>query len=193
MREQFDEVKKLRKCAAVDLHRHMLAVEYDAVLIVINIRRVLESPFISLDGDRDDPVVLTGRVIDAAGVSFILHAQLAFRIGRGFGSACGCDRLRIFLRLGQVDRDIQRAVLGFHGPLPVPCDAVAADIVAVLAEFVIISSGVFRRFLIFFPEYILDLRRTGHEAVHQLRVEEITVGYTVFDDPAFHGFVEKIF
>ena len=171
----------------------MLAVEYDAVLIVIHIRRILESPFVSLDGDRDDPVVLTGRVINAAGVSFILHAELALRVGRRFGSACGCDRLRVFLRFGQVDRDVQGAVLGFHGPLPVPCDAVAADIVAVLTEFVIISRGVFRRFRIFFPEYILDLRRTGYEAVHQLRVEEVTVGYTVFDDPAFHGFVEKIF
>ena len=100
MREQFDKVKQLCKSAAVDLHRNMLAVKDDAVLIVVYIRRVLESPFVSLDLDGDDPVVLSRRMVRPSGISFVLHAELTFRIGCGFCLSCRCNGLRILLGLG---------------------------------------------------------------------------------------------
>ena len=80
MRELFYKIKQLGKCRPVDLHRNMLSVKYDAVLIIIYIRRILESPFSSVDGDGDDPVVLSGRMIQTSGIAFILHTELTLGI-----------------------------------------------------------------------------------------------------------------
>ena len=38
MRELFDKVKQLNKCIVIDLHRNVLSVKYDTVLIVVHIR-----------------------------------------------------------------------------------------------------------------------------------------------------------
>ena len=111
----------------------MFPVKYDAVLVVIYIRRILESPFLSLDGDGDDAVVLPCRVVQASRISFVFHAELAFRVGGGLRLACRGDGFWIFLRLGEVDRDVQSPVLCIYRPFAVPFDAVTAYVVAVLA------------------------------------------------------------
>ena len=79
--EELDKIKQLCKCVPVDLHGDMLTVEDDAVFIIINVRRVLESPFCPLDGDGDDPVVFPCGVVCASCITFIFHTELAFRIG----------------------------------------------------------------------------------------------------------------
>ena len=43
------------------------------------------------------------------------------------------------------------------------------------------------------PEFLLNLRRTRHEAVHKLRVEQIAVCNAVLDNTALYGLVEQIF
>ena len=80
MRKQFNEIKQLGKCTAVYLHRNMLSVKYDTVLIVIYIRRVLKSPFLSLDRNRDDAVILPCGMVHASCIALVLHAELAFRV-----------------------------------------------------------------------------------------------------------------
>ena len=64
MRELFDKIKQLDKGLALDLHRSMFSVEHDTVLIVVDIRRILESPLAVIDRDRNDAVILSGRVIE---------------------------------------------------------------------------------------------------------------------------------
>ncbi|MNN14106.1 hypothetical protein D3C81_1271600 [compost metagenome] len=44
MREQRREIKETLKRIAGQLHRHVIVVEYDAMFVVIHIRRVLEKP-----------------------------------------------------------------------------------------------------------------------------------------------------
>ena len=92
--ELFHKIEQLDKCGAVDLHRDMLTVEYDTVFIIVYVWRVLEAPFAVIDGDGDDPVVFSGRMIEPSGIAFIFHAKLTFRIstcfcisgsGNGFG------------------------------------------------------------------------------------------------------------
>ena len=61
----FDKIKQLDKGLALDLHRSMFSVEHDTVLIVVDIRRILESPLAVIDRDRNDAVILSGRVIEA--------------------------------------------------------------------------------------------------------------------------------
>ena len=69
MRKQLDKVKQLHKGRALDLHRVMLEIEHDAVLIVIHIWRVLESPLRLIDRQRNDAVVLARRVVDASRIA----------------------------------------------------------------------------------------------------------------------------
>ena len=57
MRELFDKIKQLDKGLALDLHRSMFSVEHDTVLIVVDIRRILESPLAVIDRDRKDAVI----------------------------------------------------------------------------------------------------------------------------------------
>ena len=80
MRKQLDEIKQLGKCIAVNLHRDVFSVKHDAVLIVIYVRRVLKSPFLSLDRDRDDAVILPCGMVHASCIALVLHAELAFRV-----------------------------------------------------------------------------------------------------------------
>ena len=133
MREEFDKVKQFRKCIPVDLHRNVLAVKYDTVLVVVNIRGILEAPFLALDRDRDDPVVFSCGMVCPSGISLVFHTELTFWIGGGFCFPGSSDSLRILLRLGEVDGDIESAVLSLDSPLSVFLDPVTADIIAVLA------------------------------------------------------------
>ena len=99
MGELFYKIKQLPECCTVDLHRRVLSVKNDAVFIIIYIRRVLKSPLAVVDGQRNDPVVLSGRMVDAAGIAFIFHTELAFRISTCLCFSSCCDGFRIFLRL----------------------------------------------------------------------------------------------
>ena len=90
--ELADEIQLLAEGGAVDLHGDVLAVEDDAVLVVVDIGAVLEEPALPIDRDRDDPVVLPGGMVHPAGVALILPAQLALGIaalGRRFGGGDG--------------------------------------------------------------------------------------------------------
>ena len=80
MWELLHKIKQLSEGSALDLHRGMVRVEYDAVLVVVNIRRILEKPVALVDGHRNDAVVLSRRMVDTSCISFVLLAQKAFRI-----------------------------------------------------------------------------------------------------------------
>ena len=72
VRELTDEVEEFPERGTVDLHGHMLAVQYDAVLVVVDIGRVLEAPVALVDGDGDDAVVLPRRVVHPTRIALIL-------------------------------------------------------------------------------------------------------------------------
>ncbi len=133
MRELFYKIKELAECPMLNFHRDMLRIEHDAVLVVIYIRGILEAPFAVLDGYRDDPVVLPGGMVDAARITFILHAEQALGVAALLGVFSGSDSLGILLRLGKVDGDIHFTVRGLGLPFYVLGNAVTADVIAVLA------------------------------------------------------------
>ena len=80
MRKLLYKVKKFHVCIMLNLHRNMPAVEHDAVLIVVHIRRILKSPLISLNCDWNDSVILPCWMIYPAGIALIFHAELTLRI-----------------------------------------------------------------------------------------------------------------
>ena len=99
VREQRDEVEQLAESGAVDLHRGMLAVEGDAMLVVINIGRVLQIPLRIVDGNRNGAVILPRRRIQIACIALVFMAERTLRIGRLCRVACGGNRLWVLLGL----------------------------------------------------------------------------------------------
>ena len=84
MRKQLYEIKELPEAGFVYPHRYMLFIEDYAVLVIINIGRILQEEILSRKLYGNDPVVLPCRMIDPAPVAFIFSAKLAFRV-RGLG------------------------------------------------------------------------------------------------------------
>ena len=75
VRELTDKVEQLGEACPIYLHRRLLAVEADAVLVIVNVWRILQEPVRSVDRDRNYPVVLSCRVIDSAWVALIFSAH----------------------------------------------------------------------------------------------------------------------
>ena len=186
------KVEQLAKAGAVDLHRDVLAVEADTVFVVVDIGRILQEPRRAVDGDRHDAVVLAGRVVDPSGIAFILRAQLAAGIVGGGQVAGGGNRLRVLFRLGQVDGDVQLAVFGHRLPLHVAGDAVAADVVGVLAKPVVPVGGLLRALPVESVEFFDHLRRPRRQHTHQPGIKQVAVNDAVlFEHTALIGVVQQ--
>ena len=193
MRELTYKVEQFHECRTVDLHRHVFSVQHDAVLIVIYIGRILETPAAAVNGDWNDPVVFSGGMVHSSGVPFILHTELAFGISGSLAVSGSGNRLGILLRLGQIDGNVYFTIFRIDFPFLVLAYPVAADIIAVLAELIEIVCGCLRRFLIFLPESLLHLGRPRGQTVHDLSVEKIPVSNAVFDNAPAAGFVQEVF
>ena len=74
--------EQLAESRMVDRHRCVLEVECDAMLIIIAVRAVLQSPLRIVDRDGDDAVIFTGRMRQRPGIALVLRAEKAFRIVR---------------------------------------------------------------------------------------------------------------
>ena len=179
MGKLFYKVKQLCKGGTFNLHGHMLAVKHDAVLIIIYIGRILEIPAAVIDRNRNDPVILSGRMIQPSCISLVFTAQQTFGV-RGLLRQLSCGNgLGIFLRLGQVDCNIQIAVLRFHHPFAVLHYAVTADIVCILAEFVVEIRSFYRILLIKLVEFADHIAGTIHQRTHQLCIKQVPVSHAV--------------
>ena len=121
MGELLHEIEQLAERGMVYLHGHMLEIEHDAVLIIINIGRILEAPLAAVNRHGDDAVVLSGRMVDPARVALILPAEQALGIAGLLRVPGGGDGLGVLLRLGQIDGDVQIAVPGGRNPYLSQC------------------------------------------------------------------------
>ena len=157
MRKYSHEIQQIGERLSVYVHRYMLLVENDAVLVVVNIRAVLHEEVLPAELYRDDAVILPGRMIEPAGIAFVLCAEQALRISGSFCFPCSCYGLRVFLRLGQVYRNIQSSVTRVHSPLAVLCDTVSSDVTGIAREAIIPFGSRFRGFLISSVELLCDL------------------------------------
>ena len=166
----------------------MLRVHDDGVLIIIDIRRILEAPWLAVDRDRHDAKILPRRVRNRARVAYIFDAEQALRITGRLFQLCRRDIARVFLRLGQVDGDFQLTVLRVRNPMLILCDAVAADIVAVLTQLIEIIRRRFRTFLIQAPEFSHHFRRCRRHAAHETSVKQVALRNGVRD----HSLLRRI-
>ena len=190
--EQTHKIQQLAEGCPLDLHGCMLVIEHDAVLVVVNVGAVLQIPCAVVDGQRDDAVVFARGVVHAACVALVLHAQLTLGVSALGCKLCGGNGLGVFFRLGQVDGDIQVAVLGLGDPLQIALDTVAADVVGVLTELVEPVGGGLRA-LVFVPLLKVCAHNAGARGkhAHQLGVEQIACGGVILAHAAGNGIVHK--
>ena len=99
------KIKQLAEGIVINLHRYMLSVKHDTVLIIINIGRILESPLFPIDLNGNNAVILSCRMIDPACISFVFTAEQTFRISSLLHQLRCCDCLRVLLWLRKVDRN----------------------------------------------------------------------------------------
>ena len=126
------------------MHRYVLFVENDTMLVVINVRTVLQEEILPSQFDRNYTVILSCGMIESAGVAFIFCTEQALRVSRSLGFACSSYCLRVFLGLGQINCYIQRSVLRIHGPFAVFRDAVSPYVIRISREVIVPFSRFFR-------------------------------------------------
>ena len=192
VREARDEVQQADEALLSDAHGAVGHAEHDAVLVIVDVGGILQRPGLAAQGQRDDAVVGAGRVADASGVALVLRAERAERITRRLRLARGGDVPRVLLRLGLVDRDIQRAEGALEDPALVPREAVAADVVAVERELVIEVRRRLGALGVLLPKDAAHLGRARRDAVHELRVEDVPALAGVRRDAARDGLVREL-
>ena len=74
------KIKKLYKCSTLNFHRRVLAVKYYAMLVIVYIWAILESPFAIINCYRNYAVVFSCRMICPTSVTLIFHAKLTLWI-----------------------------------------------------------------------------------------------------------------
>ena len=80
VRELLYKIKEFTKCIVLYLHRNMLRIEHDTVLVIIHIGAVLKPPRTLIYLHRNDTVILSCRMIHPSRIPFILAAKKAFRV-----------------------------------------------------------------------------------------------------------------
>ena len=176
-----------------DAHRDVVPVQHDAVLVVVHVGRILEIPRFAAQLQRNEPVVLPRGMVDPPRVAGIFRAEHAFRIGDRRRVPQHGDFMRVLLRLGQVDGDLQLAVFRFRQPVFVSGHALDHDVVGrdgLPVEK--IRGGLDGRFPGDPPKFAVRFRRPGHEKPHDPGIEQIPVRGGVFrEKPDFVRKVEK--
>ena len=191
VRELLDERKQLIKRRAVDDHRRVLSVHHDRVFIIIDIRRILEAPRLVIHRHRHHAKILPCRVRDRSRVADVFDAKKAFRIPRRLFQLRRRDIARVFFGLGEVDGNFEFTVLRVGNPVLVLCDAVAANIIAVLTELVEIVRRRFRGLCVERPELAHHLRGPRRDAAHEPRVKQVALRNRVVDLSLFYRVIAQ--
>ena len=138
MWEDGNKLGKILKGSAGNLHRHMLTVEDNAVLIVIGIWGVLQEPALAVEIQRNQAVSLTGWMIGPASIALVFTAQQALGIAGGFHQLGLGNVPWILLRLGQINGNIQISVLSSCFPDNILVNTALANIVGSNTQLVVI-------------------------------------------------------
>ena len=183
--------KQLIEHSPVNDHGRVPGVHDDAVLIIINVGRILEAPELAVHHYRHDPQVLPRRVGNGSRIAHVFGAEQTLGVTGGLFQLRRRDVPGVFFRFGQVDGDLQLPVFGLRRPALVLRDAVAADVVAVLTEGVEVVRRRLGGLGIPRPELPHHLRRAGRQEAHELRVEQVAFGDGIRDHPLLGGVIAQ--
>ena len=179
MGQPFHKGKQPVKGLPCDRHIPVLAGKDDAMLIIINIRRILKKPRLPAEVQPDHPMAGAAGMAHLARIPFVFHTQQALGVVGAFLLLGRRDILGIFLRLGQVDGDIQVAVLGRGLVADILRNAAGLDVVAYSGKAVKLLGGQSGRLPVTLVKPGVYLRRLGKEYIHHragqhfLHIEQI--------------------
>ena len=182
MGELRHKVENFGQRLLVHLHRLVLLVQHDAVLMEVGVGAVLQIELLARQRDGHNAVGLPCREVDAPGVTDVLLAEHTGRVAGFRLQALQRDGLGVFLGFGQVDGDFQFAIGGGGVPLDVLGNLRGADVVGVHAELIEPVSGSLGTLLaVELLELLADLALAGHQGTHQvgLKVDAVLVDCTV--------------
>ena len=193
VREMLDEAEKLIERGRVYLHRLVLCREGDAMLVIVNVWRILKVPIRARHIEGNLTEVGSRCFRNRAGVAFVIVAKNALWVARLRHLLCGGDGLGVLLGLGEIDGDVDVAVLGVSRPLEILCNSVASYIVGVAGELVEVVGCRLGRGLIELLELGNNAGGAVNEHAHDLGVEEVAIDHRVtLDESCLYRVVEKI-
>ena len=190
VRKERDEFEQTRKIPAVDVHGLVRAVQNDAVLVVVDIGRILQRPGLGAERERDEAVVLPRGEAGTAGIALVFGAeQTGGDAPRALPLEGGGDVLRVFFGLREVHGDLERAKLCVRHPLRILGREVGADVAGGDPQRVVVVRGLLRRVAVERAEALLDLRGARRENAHETAGERFARFRTAVNDAARGGIV----
>src|SRR5574344_2632224 len=112
MREKINEIHEGFQSLRSDGHRNVLMIENDAMMRIIDVRRILKVPALARQSERDDPDVFASRMARRPFIADVFFAEQAFRVARGFARLQKLgDVFVVLLRFREVDRNLERRAL----------------------------------------------------------------------------------
>ena len=127
----------------INVHRNVIRVHSNAMLIEVRVWTVLESPTMLIEFNGDDAQVLPSRMSTrarrsaASGVALVIQAELACGVllARSVLSCFSCCNLtRVFFWLGEVDGDLKVSPGSWRSPGDIPGNGASSDIACIAAE-----------------------------------------------------------
>ena len=153
MRKLGYKVKLTLESRAADLHRHVFLRERDAVLVVVNVGRVLKKPLVTAKGEGNLAQILARGCICVSRITHVFGAEKALRITRLRRKLRRRDVLRVLFGLRKVDRNVNLAVFRVDRPTAVLLNAVFAYVVGVDGKMIEIIARLFGIFAVKLKEF----------------------------------------
>ena len=189
--ESVHKVKEIDKRLVINVHRNVIRVHGNAMLVEIRIRTVLESPTMLVELNGDDAQVLPGRMSArarrsaASGVALIIQAELACGVllARSVLSCFSCCNLtRIFFWLGEVDGNLKVSPGSWCSPGDVSSNGTSSDIAGIAAERVEPVSCCARSLRsVQLVEMACDLGRLWQQKAHNAHGKRVLAALGVLD------------
>ena len=141
--ESVHKVKEIDERLVINVHRNVIRVHGNAVLVKVRVWTVLESPTMLIEFNGDDAQVLPSRMSTctrrsaASGVALVIQAELACGVllARSVLSCFSCCNLtRIFFWLGEVDGNLKVSPGSWCSPGDVSSNGTSSDIAGIAAE-----------------------------------------------------------
>ena len=141
--ESIHKVKEIDERLVINVHRNVIRVHSNAMLIEVRVWTVLESPTMLIEFNGDDAQVLPSRMSTrarrsaASGVALVIQAELACGVllARSVLSCFSCCNLtRVFFWLGEVDGDLKVSPGSWRSPGNVSGNGASSDIACIAAK-----------------------------------------------------------
>ena len=175
----------------INVHRNVIRVHSNAMLIEVRVWTVLESPTMLVELNRNNAQVLPGRMSArarrsaASGVALVIQAELACGVllARSVLSCFSCCNLtRVFFWLGEVDGDLKVSPGSWRSPGNVSGNGASSDVASITAECVEpVSCSTRSLRSVQLVEMACDLGRLWQQKTHNAHSKRVLATLGVLD------------